>query len=409
MFIVLVLAAAAAVFIFLTFFGKKENGRNLYTGLFNDSTGVRSSLKLDPGFLRTKIPGDVDSILSNFGIKNEWIVTVTSGDKPLKQKTDKSAKDNNAKWFTKYVTIPHDVNSAEINLDLTGYTRLLGLSPSVNEDIRTADIIFDINDLNDTADVKNPRPLARIFINHSDKVTRESGTFVIILDNVGDYKKNEADDLLENTNEFTYIFPRSPDDIDLQNKLVQMKKDVILNVTEGKNENYDTDFRNGMDLKEIRQKAHSLSTDYPSVKTILLTRTDVPAGQDRSLSDITNELQRYSFRIYTDTSVIKLLSKSDEDSKNKVQLIVSQLKSHASAGKTLITVLNLSYEQFQSFYAEMLTLKKLGYRFYTLSKMIEVEQKREKQKQEKADKTKEVKKEPIQKPKKEQPKKNAKK
>jgi hypothetical protein len=381
--------------------------------LNGDSTGVRSTLRLDPGFLKTKTPGDIDSILYNFGIKKEWITTADGSDKTQKTKTDKSKKENSAVWFTKFVTIPRDVNSAEVNLDLTRYTRLIGLSPSVSEDIRTTDIIFDINnmDMNDTSTEKTSRPLARIFINHSDKINRESGTFVIILDNIGDFKKNEADDLLDNTSEFTYIIPRSPDDIDLQSKLIQQKKDVILNVTESKSDNYDADFRMGTDLKEIRQKAHSLNVDYPTVKTVLLTRTDVPAGTDRTLPAIMDELEHYSFRVYTDTSIARLLSKSDEESKNKISIIVSQLKSRAVGGKKVMTILSLSYEEFQSFYGEVLTLKKLGYRFYTLSKMNEVElerQKREKMKEEKADKTKETKKEPI--PKKEQPKKkNAKK
>lgn len=336
-----------------------------------------------------------------------------TGERTVKPRTDKTKKENTALWYTKYVLIPKDVNTTVINLDLTNYFRLLGLSSNVSEDIRTTDITFSVTDADDTSSGADTKPLARIFINHSDKITRESGTFIVILDNIGDYKRNEADDLLSNTSEFTFIFPRSPDDIDVQNKMIQQKKDVILNVTEGKNDNYDADFRIGMELKEIRQKVRSLSADYPSVKTILLTRTDVLSGIDRTMPEIIDELEHYSFRVYTDTSLTKLLSVSDNDSKNKIGIIVSQMKFHASAGKKLMTILNLTYDEFQSFYSEVLTMKKLGYRFYTLSRMNEIElekQKREKLKQEKADKTKDTKKEQTPKQKKEQPKKkNAKK
>jgi hypothetical protein len=304
------------------------------------------------------------------------------------------------------------VNTAEINLDLSNYTRILGLMPEVSEDIRTTDITFDITDPDDTSSEKDQRPLAKIFINHSDKISRDGGTFVILLNNIGDYKKDEADDVLNSTNEFTYIFPRNPDDIDAQNKLIQLKKDVILNVTEGKNDNYDADFRAGMDVKEVKQKVRSLSIDYPAVKTVLLTRTDVPAGLDRTFSDIINELQRYSFRVYTDSSITRLLSKNDEDSKNKIGIIITQMRSRVSAGKKLITILNLSYDEFRSFYNEVLTLKKLGYKFYALSRLNELEmekQKREILKQVKTEKPKETKKEQAPKVKKNQPKKNAKK
>ena len=403
-----VLIAASAVFIYLRYFHKNSNIPDISRIITIDSTGIRANLHLSPDFLRTKSVADVDSILNNFGVKKEWITTVSAGEKTVKPRTDKTKKENTASWYTKYVLIPKDVNSAVINLDLTNYFRLLGLSSTVSEDIRTADITFSVTDPDDTSSGADAKPLARIFINHSDKITRESGTFIVILDNIGDYKKNEADDLLENTSEFTFIFPRSPDDIDVQNKLIQQKKDVILNVTEGKNDNYDADFRSGMDLKELRQKVRSLSADYPSVKTILLTRTDAPAGIDRTMPEIIDELEHYSFRVYTDTSLTKLLSVSDNDSKNKISIIVSQMKFHASAGKKIMTVLNLTYDEFQSFYNEVLTMKKLGYKFYTLSRINEIElekAKREKLKQEKADKTKDTKKEQTPKPKKEQPKK----
>jgi len=412
MIVLVFLIAVSVIFIYLKYYSKKDNGTDKYPTLTDNSVLTRPHLRLSPEFLKEKSVADIDSILSNFGIKKEWITTITGAEKTQKPKTDKTKKENIAVWYTKYVSIPRDVNTAEINLDLSNYTRLLGLVPEVSEDIRTTDITFDITDPDDTSSVKDQRPLAKIFINHSDKITRDGGTFVILLNNIGDYKKDEVDDVLNSTSEFSYIFPRNPDDIDAQNKLIQLKKDVVLNVTEGKNDNYDADFRAGMDVKEIKQKVRSLSIDYPAVKMVLLTSTDVPAGQDRTFSDIINELQRYSFRVYTDSAITRLLSKNDEDSKNKIDIIITQMRSRVSAGKKLITILNLSYDEFRSFYNEVLTLKKLGYKFYTLSRLNELEmekQKREMQKQEQTGKPKETRKEQPPKVKKNQPKKNAKK
>jgi hypothetical protein len=106
-----------------------------------------------------------------------------------------------AHWFLKDVMIPKDLTTAEMNLDLSLYANNYRLVPSASEDIKTKDIEFDISDIKDSSAM----PLVRIYLNHSDKAIRESGTFSIIINNIGDYKKDEIDKILGTTNEFSFI------------------------------------------------------------------------------------------------------------------------------------------------------------------------------------------------------------
>lgn len=400
-----VLIAALLVVFTLTlfwlggFFSKTDTGQTTFIeSLDKGSKDGKNNVNID--ILAGKCDRDIDSILFNFGIKKEWINTVYKYEKNQLTEQEKSAKEQkvkkentNVRWFSKDVAIPKDLTTAEINLDLTTYVNFLGLDAVVNEDIRTTAINYAIYSPSDT-NRSSSLPLVKINITPADKIKRDAGSLILIINQINDFKSKELENILNSVNEFSFIFPRNPEEIELQNKLLQMKKDVIVNLTIGANDNYEADFRIDMEEKEIKQKVKSINSDFPSVKTAIISKINPQVPNDIIFRIVTEEFQKNGLKTFRDTILTKLISKDEEDSDNKIQLILSRLKEKASLMGKVISVLTLSNDEFLSFLDEVQTLKKRGYKFYTLTEFIGRERQREdKIKIEAKAKEKEVKKE----------------
>jgi hypothetical protein len=165
--------------------------------------------------------------------------------------------------------------------------------------------------------------------------------------------------------------------IELQNKFVQMKKDVLINLTIGEKGRPETDFSIETDDKEMKQKIRSFSVDFPYIKTVFLTRTDTSAIKSKIFSKFADEFIKYDIRIIPDTMVTNLNSVED-DSKNIANLVLSRMKAKITNKGILIGFVTLSYEDFISFYDEISMLKKAGYKFYNLSQYLTKENERKK-------------------------------
>lgn len=337
--------------------------------------------KIDIEQLKVILSPGIDSVLKNFGIKSEWI-TQQGEDKNLKKGSKPANKDS--ELFTKNVLIPTDLSTIEVNADISSYAGSLGLRSYVNEDIITKDIVLMLTS-GDTTGGK--LPLAKLNIMHSDKIHRESSIICIILNNVSDYSPEEVDKLLINKTEFSFVFPRNLDDIDLQNKLLHSKKDVIINMTVGGKDNYETDFNSGMDEKAIHERVKSFSVDYPTVPTVLLTKKDNEVTP-QVMTAITNDFAGYKIKVINDYELAQLLTKAEEDSKEKYNIFTANLKNKGSLAKSIITAISVNKDDFQGFYNDILTLKKLGYKFYNFSDFASRKDEFEKQEQIKQDKAK---------------------
>lgn len=358
---ILILVLLALTVSALVYLKIKNPGNRTYDYAFdNQKTGNLLDVNYD--ILKDKIDRDIDSVLYNFGIKKDWISTSYPGDKPVISKKEKSKKEPvKARWFSKNVSIPKDVISSEINLDLTNYFSSFGLFTSVNEDIKTADIIIDVIQSEDTVNIQFP--FLKINIQHSDKIQRETGTYVIILNNIWDYKPDELDNIISNYPEFSLMFPRNLDQIELQNKLIQMKKDVIINLTIGENDKPDNDFYPGIDDKILKQRVKSFITDFPYIKTLLITHSEPVLTQNKLLPQLAVEFSKFEVKIVPDSLFVKIDSK-DNDSKNNVQNILSRLKTGISNRGTFFGIISVSYDDFLKLYEGFSSLKKAGYKFY---------------------------------------------
>ncbi len=361
-----------------------NNDRSISTIISDSPDDNNKPRKIDIEQVKAMLSPGIDSVLRNFGIKNEWISV--AGDEKTQKKGSKPVN-KDAELFTKNILIPADLSTIEVNADVSSYARSLGLRSSVNEDIITKDIELFIS----TGDTTAGRlPLARLNIIHSDKIHRESSIICVIINNVTDYTPEEVDKLLINKNEFSFVFPRNLDDINLQNKLLHSKKDVIINMTVGGKDNYETDFNSGMDEKTIHDRVKSFSIDFPTVPTVLLTKKDAEVPP-QVMTAITNDFATYKIKVINDFELVQLLTNAEEESNEKFNVFKVNLKNKGALAKSILTAVSVSKDDFAKFYDDVLTLKKLGYKFYNFSDFASKKDEFEKQEQVKQDKAKEEK------------------
>ena len=342
--------------------------------------------KPDIEHLKAALSPGIDSVLRNFGIKAEWIKnesTGSQGDNKTQKKENKQPQ-KDAVPIVKTIIIPADLTSIEVNADLAGYFNSLGLTSAVNEDIITKDIVISVAN----PDTANKLPLAKINVIHSDKIHRESAIVCVIINNITEYSDEDIDKFLINKTEISFVFPRNLDEIDLQNKLLHSKKDVIINLTVGGRENYETNFNASMDEKAIHERVKSFSVDFPTVTTVILTRKDNDIDP-KLFTAISNDLASYKIRVIPDNELAQLLSKAEDESKDKYNLLAVNLKTKGNLSKSIITSIAVNTDDFTSFYDEILKLKKLGYKFYNFSDFSSKKETFEKEEQLRQDKTKE--------------------
>ncbi|RPI18881.1 MAG: hypothetical protein EHM58_03875 [Ignavibacteriae bacterium] len=370
-----ILVIAAVVILYFIFW--HNPGNSLRTDKQNNSENKGDTSKVISTELQNSsqlLDKNIDSVLMSFGIKKDWITTTLAGTKQVKTKTDQQKKTSiNAEWFAKSVLIPKDLTSAEVNLDLTNLIKSSGLYSIVNEDIRTTDI--DITVFKDSVSAAG-QPLARISVNHTDKITRESGTLVIVLSNLSELKTEQLEEIINSTSEFSFILPRNLEDIELQNKLIHDKKDLIINLSVGEKEAVETDFSLDMEDKEIKQRVKSFNVDFPSVKYVLLSTTDPNIQKDKIYNKLAEEFAKFDVKTIPDTLFFKF--PDVEINSSKVQSVINTLKAKASNSGKVITVLFMDYDAFKNFYSEVLTLKKQGFKFYNFSQFLTKESDRQK-------------------------------
>lgn len=309
----------------------------------------------------------IDSILFTFGIKREWITTSFTDEKKPKEKSDKNKQGTgNVLWYLKKTEIPNDLNPTEVNLELTDYLRSIGLYPLVTENIKSKEITFTV--YGDTNPPMSIGGLAKIFINHSDKVKRENGVCALILKNAGEFNEKELDEILNSKSEFSFVFPRSFESIDIQSKLIHSKRDVIMNLVIGTKDNYNADFRANAGENEIRKQVRNFYSDFSSVTTVLLTKAERFQNEEEFMRKIINEFKKYNISAYPDTMTTDL---SNEGKSNKI----SKIRDRIASSKKLVCIVGVSYNEFKQLQDEVMKLKKLGYKFVTFNEYMAMKKK----------------------------------
>ncbi|MBZ0203877.1 MAG: hypothetical protein K8I03_12735 [Ignavibacteria bacterium] len=378
--IIIALVVIAASLVFTKFFLKNESQTTTDTTQNLTQTTIKSPADIES--LKPLFETGIDSVLHGFGIKKEWISS--NWESKTQKGVSKNIPHKDAEWFSKTVLIPPELSSIEVNADLSSYISSSGLSSTVNEDIITKDITIIVENPDST---KKDHPLGRISVVHSDKISRESAIICVVLSGIADYKDEEIDRLLLNKSEFSFVFPRNLDEIDIQNKLLHNKKDVIINLTIGGRDNYDTDFNTNLDEKGIREKVKSFSSDFPTIQSVILTKAESDVPQT-TVNVIAEEFAKFNIKVITESSLVPMITKAEESAKDKLPIIAGNIKSKSTSQKSLVTLLHIDAPEFNSFYDEIMTLKKLGYKFYNYTEYFNRKAEFDKKEQEKTEKLK---------------------
>lgn len=349
-----------SVVLLITFFwffksGDKENSKD---NINYSSDDLDSINQFD---VYNNLSISIDSILQTYGINNEWLKNDTN-----RQSKSKEGKQK-FKLFTKSVSVPSDMNLAEINLDISDFLRNIKLGSVVTEDFKTKNLMFLINDRDSAI------PLAIIHLTYSNKIFRHSSKFILIFDKLRDYTEKERDDVLR-YNGFSYLFQPDIDDIEFHSKLSEIKQNIVVNFTVGSKDS-EADFKNNMSEKDINQKIKYFKNDHPGFKYILLTGSNTDY---LFYKNVLSEFKKNQLNVIQD-SLLTFITSADD--KNLFEDMLKKLYILSNQKKNIITVLNLSYYQFKEFHNHVLKLKRLGHKFITVSEYLELEEK-ERKKQE---------------------------
>jgi hypothetical protein len=386
--LLIIIAGFIILFILIYIFIIKKHGSDK-----DKSNNIRIEKKTDDNQIDTSIinpektESGIDSILTSFGILKEWVVTSNAQIKD-KAKSNKENKDlTKTLWFSKRIEIPKDLSTIEVNYDLTNYFKDRDFSVSVDEDIKTKDIEMNVYKNSDT--IKS-QAIIFISLKHSDKIQRASGYVSMVINKFYDYKDEQIADLIQNENNYSFLMPYNLDHTDIINKLVHNKKETVIELNVNEAENFESEFRAGMSPNEITKKVKELQSDFPNVKNVIL-KNNLKSGSDRQLTEnIGKELEKFHLKVFKDSLFItNNVTNSSE--------LVNLIRDKSNQKKYIYIIVNFSYDELIKFRDESTILKKKGYKFYTLTELMNIEIEKIRKDKEAQEKKKEEKPKPIEK------------
>lgn len=285
------------------------------------------------------ISSGIDSVIREFGISDKWI---------------RNAKQNKGEqlWFSKEIRLPVDLPSVNVNSDITVYLRSKGLDARSTEDPRSKNVRMDVLRRTDTSTAVT----GRISLVYSDSVKRASSEVCIVLDSLEHLSTELAGQVLSSAEEFSVIMPLRNDKADIQSMIMNKGRDHILELRIGDENSFGSDFRSGMNVRDLRSKIRSLCTGFPSASGVILY------GSDRFPEEgelIKAELQKYNMKVYDD-SVMKRAYAGEAGSYSIAADISEQIN---SGNRRIVFVTSSVTDNPDELWKGILPLKKRGNKF----------------------------------------------
>lgn len=340
----IILIALSSVFaITLLYFYVSADDKNISTGNLEQNISQASG---------DKMLSDIDSILYSFGIRKDWIKDVN-----IKAKDQKKTGDE--LLFNKEIRIPSDLPVIDLNYEITNYFRIYNNEIKVTEDPRTKNIVMNINTVRDSLH----KQTGTIKFLYSDTLKRNAADIALVLDSLDLYSLNEAEVILTSTQDFSVILPLRNDKADYQSRILELKRDYLLKLSVGDEDDIEADFKDGMKESVRSSKIKSLGLSFPnSTGVILINKT---RNMD-FFNGVKNDFVKNNMKVYNDSVFDEY--KSNE---KKVISIFEDIINEAKRGKKiLIYDINFSPEEFASYDRQVYSMKKLGYRFYNFRDLV---------------------------------------
>jgi len=300
--------------------------------------------------LKKLTSAEIDTILADFGIKKAWITDRLFKDTVKEQNPKEDKQSSTGKlWFHKDVTIPKDLSAPELMVEINDFLNTIKLSTKVNEDPKTRNLSVDIYFSSDTI----KKTLAKINFLYSDKIKRSTADVCIVLNKLHNLTEKELNSVLNSPEKYAMILPTHIEETDIQSIIFDSRKEYLLLLDIGSDEDIEADFRSDMRVEDWKSKVRSFCYEYDKAGGILL---NVRSNQFKFESDVNEEFQRYRNNVFRDTLLIKF--DSDEEGEKKINALFSDIKKRAKSGyRSLIYMVDFSYNDFQFYSKELYELE----------------------------------------------------
>lgn len=317
---------------------------------FYISFGIEESVEVNEVVIskpvsREDLIKNIDSILFSFGIQPGWI----------KEKPNK----NSDLWISKEVKIPNDLQTIDLNFELTNYLRSKTLNEKIIEDPKTRNLNIEIYSLKDTV----RKTIGNLKITYSDSLKRNASDICIVMDSLEFYTLPEVQEILSSAETYSLFLPLRNDKADYQSAILEANKDYIVEFLIGDENNVIADFKTDMKESFWKSKVKSAAMNYPKTAGVILKSNSETA---EFADKVKEEFLKNNMNVYKDT-VFTQFKRSGEI----VNSLFESIKENSSKGQpVLIYSVNLNLADFKEFEKKVYQLKKLGYRFYKFSEIM---------------------------------------
>ena len=340
---IILIAFSSVLAITLLYFYVSADDKSISTGNSDQNISLLSG---------DKVLSDIDSILYSFGIRKDWIKDVNIKAKDQKKTGDKLL-------FNKEIRIPADLPMIDLNFEITNYFRKYDNELKVTEDPRTKNIAMNISTEKDSIH----KQTGIIKFIYSDTLKRNAADIALVLDSLDLYGLKDAEGILTSTQEFSVILPLRNDKADYQSRIIELKRDYLIKLSVGDEDDIESDFRDGMKESVRSSKIKSLGSSFPNSTGVILI--DKTRNED-FFNGVKNDFIKNNMKVYNDS--VFVVYKSSE---NKVISIFEDIINEAKKGKNiLIYGINFTPDEFAAYDRQVYNMKKLGYKFYNFRDLM---------------------------------------
>ncbi len=202
---------------------------------------------------------DVDRILDNYGIQQDWIRrrTVEVGDQGQVRDL----------WLVK---VPHDLPFASLNLDLQNMAETYQGKAFAVENVKEAEIALHIT-------FRNTIRYSLIF-NPTADVRRKAGQVVLLVDGLAGASDSDIEQLIQSREPIACIIEPSKDAVQLHTRLRKSGRDIVLHLHFKPVRELESRFELSEDLKheEIRSHLRYIVRNFPGCNSYYLTSERAP-------------------------------------------------------------------------------------------------------------------------------------
>ena len=308
--------------------------------------------------IKISLPGEIDSVLSLFGIKNDWIKN--------------TAAQNPSEWFSKEVQLPYDVYAGAVINDLVKHLRQYDFTVESGEEFNPnlqapVNLSAKIKD----AGVKSGITVARINFVYKEFLKRDAGEICITLNKFESFERELAEKIINTQSNISFVMPNLFELIDIQAMMIDSKSDYINCFEIGDANNYEADFRDQKDnpanQSHNKKKMYQICNDYDKEKPlILLNPLKIIETQNEMFRDLS---KCRGGNVFLDTVliVIDLRNERNLDGINFSKLIKEKTNNGFIKKAILLSISGGDYNDLTDCISRM---EKSGYKFFYFKDFI---------------------------------------